>query len=322
MKKIIIIMMALVFVFSFASCKNDANEANTQDDGKLTVAVGIVPEATFVEKVAGDLVDVVTLIPPGNSPANYQPTAVEMQALSDAAVYFSMQVPTEEANILPKVADFNGDMEIVMLRDVVGEQYPVRMMAAHDHGEEDADHEDGEHADDEHADEDHEHEDEGTADPHIWLSPRRVIIMVETIADKLAELDPENAQVYSENAQEYINELNALDTEIAESIDSMENKTFLIYHGSYGYFSDDYGLTMVSLESEGKPVTAEKMQEVIDQAKQEGIKTVFYQVEFSDVQANTVAEEIGGNVTKAEPLSAEYIQGLKDFANALANQGE
>ena len=307
MKKIIIFMMALVFVFAAAACRADDTNAKTQEGGKITVAVGIVPETSFVKKIAGDLVDVVTLIPPGNSPANYQPTAVEMQELSDAAVYFSMQTPTEEANILPKAADFNSGMEIVMLRDIVSVQYPLRYMDAHDH-EEDADHQDGEDAE--------------TVDPHIWLSAKRVIVMVETIADKLAELDPENGGVYSENAEAYIAELEALDLEISESVSSMGNKTFLIYHGAYGYFSDDYGLTMVSLESEGKPVTAEKMQEVIDYATQEGIKTVFYQVEFSDVQAKTVAEEIGGSVTKAEPLSADYIQGLKDFAEALANQGE
>ena len=325
MKKIVIFMIALVFVFSFASCKNETSGTDTQENGKITVAVGIVPEAAFVEKIAGDLVDVVTLIPPGNSPANYQPTAVEMQELSDAAIYFSMQTPTEEANILPKVADFNSGMEVIMLRDIVSEQYSLRYMDAHDHEEEDEDHEDEEHADeehDDHLDEDHETEDEGTVDPHIWLSPKRVIVMVETIADKLTELDSENAEVYSENAEEYIAELQALDQEISQNVGGMVNKTFLIYHGSYGYFSDDYELTMISLESAGKPVTAAKMQEVIDFAKQEGIKTVFYQVEFSDVQANTVAEEIGGNVTKAQPLSADYIQGLKDFANALVNQGE
>ena len=280
--------------------------ALAQGNGEvLHVAVGIIPEATFVEAVAGELADVVTMIPSGYSPANYQPTAREMQALSDAAVYFTLQMPTEQANILPKVKDFNSDIVIVDLREAVAAQYSLLMM------DEDEDHEE----DHDESTEDHVHT---GVDPHLWLSPRRAIVMVQTIADELSKLDPGNTDTYQSNAAAYIARLETLDTLIREQTSALANKSFMIYHGSYGYFADDYGLTMIAIEIQGKQATAEELQQVIDAARENHITTVFYQVEFDDHQAATVAEEIGGTAAQVAPLSPDYIQSLEDFVSALA----
>ena len=102
----------------------------------------------------------------------------------------------------------------------------------------------------------------------------------------------------------------------------MKNKSFLIYHAAYGYFAHDYGLKMVAIEIGGEQATATELQGVIDYALENNIKTVFYQGEFDDSQAEAVAEGIGGAVAKVAPLSADYIQGLKDFAGALKQSGE
>ncbi len=317
MKKISLLVLSVLLMASLVSCKSGDVEATDVQESKITVAVGIIPEATFVEKVAGDLVDVITLIPPGNSPANYQPTSTQMQALSDAAVYFAMQVPAEEANILPKVKDFNKDIEIVNLREVVSATYPPRIIEEHHHHDEDGDED---HEEDH--DEDHDQEHEETVDPHIWLSPKRAIIMVQAIADKLSEIDKDNEETYKLNAAEYIKELEALDEAITKKVYELENKTFLMYHPAYGYFADDYGLEMVSLETDGKQATASEIKQVIDRAKLDGITTIYYQEEFDDNQAKTVAEEIGGNVLKVAPLSPDYIGSLEDFVGALISQGE
>ncbi|MEX1376339.1 MAG: zinc ABC transporter substrate-binding protein [Eubacteriales bacterium] len=302
MRKITIIILVLILAFSAAACQE--KEA-AKEDGKITVAVSIVPEVAFVEAVAGDLVDVFAVIPKGNSPANYQPTTLEMQKLSDADIYFVMQVPTEEANILPKVSDFNKDIILINLRDAASEKYPLRHMEEHSHGEEAA--------------QDETEEEYADVDPHIWLSPKRVIVMIETIAEELSKIDEANRETYRQNAADYIDKLNALDAEIKAAVDEMDNKSFMIYHGSYGYFADDYGLTMISLEADGKAATAAKMQQVIDEANEQEIKAIFYQDEFADTQARTIAEEIGGVVQRAAPLSDEYIESLKEFVAALTN---
>ena len=68
---------------------------------------------------------------------------------------------------------------------------------------------------------------------------------------------------------------------------------------------------MISIEIEGKQATAQELQQAIEYAKQNGITSVFYQEEFNDSQANTVAQEIGGTVTAVAPLSADYIESLR-----------
>jgi len=285
LKKIAIILVIIIISIASISCNNATNT----DNNKIIVAVGIVPEATFVKQVAGDLVDVVTLIPPGNSPANYQPSAMEMGQLSDALIYFTMEMPTESANILPKVNDFNSDIKIVNLRTIVSQKYELV-------------------------------KNKEAINPHLWLSPKRAIVMVQTISDELQKLDPKNKEVFENNANEYIKKLEQLDDNIRKSTRDMKNKSFLIYHGSYAYFAKDYGLNMIAIEIEGKKATASEMQRVIDLAIQNNIKTVFYQEEFDDVQAKTIAAEIKGRVQKVSPLSPDYINSLMDFVIALNKQ--
>lgn len=301
MKRILLVVVSAVMLLSLAACQSaDVAAEPAKTEPALTVAVGIVPEAAFVEAVAGDLVSVVTMVPPGSSPANYQPTAAEMQALSDAAIYFTLQMPTEKANILPKVTEFNKNIQIVDLRAAAAAVYPLLSG-------------DGEELDASATD---------SVDPHLWLSPKRAVVMVQTIADQLSAVDAANKDIYQANAADYIAQLTALDAEIQAAVSTLTNKSFLIYHAAYGYFAHDYGLTMVALENEGKQATAEDLQAVIDYAKQNQITTVFYQEEFDDSQAATVAEEIGGAVQKVAPLSFDYIQGLKDFVSALSKTVE
>lgn len=286
-----------------------ARQAAVQDG--IIVAVGIVPEAAFVDKVAGGLVEVVTMIPPGMSPENYAVSSSEMQKLSDADVYFTLRMPAEQAGILPKVQDFNSSIEIVDLRRIVGEQYPFLKASHHHHdGEEPEEQEQAGEGGDEHED--------AEPDPHLWLSPKRVIVMVLAIADKLSAIDPENAETYQANAGAYIAELEALDSEIRQIAGGMENRKFLIYHPSYAYFADDYGLQMLAIEAQGKQATAAELRRVIDEARENDITTVFYQEEFDDRQAQTVADEIGGNVAKVSPLSYDYIESLRAMAQALS----
>jgi len=137
------------------------------EEERMIVAVTILPQKALVSAVAGDLVEVMTLVPAGTSPGNYEPTPMEMEAFSKAKVYFTIGVPTEKANILPDAED----MEVVDLASIVAEQYPDRQFAS------------------------------GGRDPHIWLSPKRAVMMVNAIAEKLRELDPDNSTNYEANAK-------------------------------------------------------------------------------------------------------------------------
>ena len=122
------------------------------------------------------------------------------------------------------------------------------------------------------------------------------------------------------NDAERLKKLEQLDSDIKTSTQDMNNKSFLIYHGSYAYFAKDYDLNMIAIEIEGKKATASEMQKVIDLAIKNNIKTVFYQEEFDDIQAKTIAAEIKGQVQKVAPLSPDYINSLMNFVIALNKQ--
>jgi zinc transport system substrate-binding protein len=263
-------------------CSNQEKEEVVNE--KPIIAVSIVPEQTFVEAVCGDLVDIVTLVPSGSSPENYEPTAQEMEKFSDSSLYFTIGVPTEEANILPNV----GDIKVISLQDEVAAVYEDRTFES------------------------------GERDPHIWLSPKRVIVMVESIVKEMSELDPDNKGTYEQNAANYIAQLDEVDQEIKDALTGVKSKNFIVYHPAFGYIADDYGLNMYSLEEEGKEATAQHLQDMIDLAKEENIKVIFYQEEIDGSQSKAFAEEIGGKTIQLAPLAADYINNLKNMAQTMA----
>ncbi len=285
MKKAILNVFVTTLILStmcLVGCNNETKKATVKE--KPIIAVSIVPEQTFVEAVCGDLVDTVTLIPSGSSPANYEPTAQEMEKFSDASLYFSIGVPTEEANILPNA----GDVKVISLQDEVAAVYKDRTFES------------------------------GKRDPHIWLSPKRAKVMIETIAKEMNELDPDHKETYEKNAADYIAQLDEVDQEIKDALEGVEIKKFIVYHPAFGYIADDYGLQMYALEEEGKEATAQHLQDMIDLAKEENIKVIFYQKEIDSSQSKAFAEEIGGKTIQLEPLAADYIDNLKKMAQAMA----
>lgn len=282
---IAVLIMVTLLLSTIAGYANKATTTNTKE--KPIVAVSIVPQKTFVEAVCVDMAEVIVMVPPKNSPANYEPTPKEMVQFSKAKLYFAIGVPTEEANIMPKAKEIN-EMKIIELQDDVSKTYPDRELAP------------------------------GKRDPHIWLSPKRAIVMVQSIAHEMGEFDPINKEKYAENAQSYIKELEKLDKQIANALKDVKNGKFIVFHPAFGYLADDYNLQMYALEQDGKEATPQRLKEMVDLAKQENIKAIFYQAEISSKQAESFAEEIGGKTIQLAPLAPNYIDNLKNMADLMS----
>ena len=276
-------MMLILTSLSLAGC---AGKENTESK-KPIVAVTIVPEKTFVEAVCGNLAEVVVMVPPGNSPENYEPNPKQMTQFAKAKVFFAIGVQTEDTNILPKIGN-NKDLKIVKLQEEVAKVYPERNIAP------------------------------GERDPHIWLSPKRAKIMVEVIAREMGKIDPANKEQYEKNAKAYLAELDGLDKDIQKTLEHVANRKFVVFHPAFGYLASDYNLQMYALEEEGKEATPQSMKAVIDLAKKENIKAIFYQAEISSKQAQAFADEIGGKTVKLEPLAANYIENYKNMVKLMA----
>lgn len=277
-KKIIICIFFLLIVGTFISCDDDDND-------KLTVGVTIIPQKTFVSKVCGDLVDIVVMVPTGSSPETYEPKPKDMVKLDKSYIYFTIGVPTEETNIISGIPK---DTKIVHLEKACAEKYNDLTFST------------------------------GGRDPHIWLSPKRVIVMVETIRDEMSKIDPLNQETYKQNAKAFIEELVELDKQIKEALEKSEVKNFIAFHPAFGYLADDYDLTMYALEEDGKEITTKHFMNMVDFAKENNIKIIFYQEEVDGSQAEAFANEINGEAIMLEPLSADYVNNLLNMAKKIA----
>ncbi len=170
-----------------------------------------------------------------------------------------------------------------------------------------------------HHNEDHDHEGD---DPHTWLSPVNAKIMVNNLLDALVELDPDNEEYYRDNAQGYIDKLDSLHLSIKADLQPYHGRKFLIYHPSMGYFAHEYGIIQIGVEREGREPGASGLMAVIEQAKEEGIRVVFVSPQFDKSNAQTIADEIDGEVIQLNPLAEDYLENLEDISSKLISAFE
>lgn len=287
MKRILILIIAL----SLTTVLLSGCESPVLDE-KPIIITSIVPMRTFIENIVGDQFEVIAIVPPGANPANYEPAPQELAKISEASYYFTIEVPTETANILPKIDTLNNDIEIIHINDLVAEVYEELSF-------------------------DSEHSGHDSRDHHIWLSPKRVLLMIEIIENTLSTAYPDSHELFKTNADRYKEEIMTLDAYIKEKSAQIENKVFIIYHPSYNYFAQEYGFEMIAIEEDGKEETARGIEEVIAYAVQNDIEVIFHQAEIDSQQANTIANEIGGITKMLEPLSAEYIDSMKNVIDTF-----
>lgn len=280
MKKLFFIVLGYIFCAGMF-CTGAAFTAQAKE---LTIAVSIVPEITFVQEVVGGHAKILCVIPEGGSPASYSPSPKALMQLRQADLYFTIGVPSEQLNIVGQLPE---TIRIVPLHEAAASVYPDLVLG------------------------------EGR-DPHIWLSPKRVMVMVQKIAEEAAALDPEHKAEYEKNAQKYSEKLQAVDNEIRQIFAGTTQKMFMSFHPALGYFADEYGLTMYALEKYGKEASAKYLQECVDIAKKNKVKAIFYQKEIASRQVEAFAHEIGGKAVMVNPLAQNYAENLLTIAKTIA----
>ena len=297
-------MMTKLFSFAIflslmlAAC---AAPAKTPDK-KTQVTVSLLPQKYFVERVGGEDVIVNVMVGPGESPHSYEPKPEQMRALSDSALYFLTGVEFEAA-WMDRLAGANPDMRLVDLSADI-DKLP---MAAHGHGDE----------------EENEHEEEGEdhengLDPHVWTSPELVKGMAAVIARELGQLNPQRADDYNANLDEFISDIESLQSDIRASLETLESRKFMVFHPAWGYFASEFGLEQIAIEVGGTEPSASQLAALLDEAREEDITVVFAQPEFSTRSAETIAREIGGTVVLISPLEEDWLANLARVAQSLA----
>jgi len=268
---------------------------------KMTIAVSIPPQKYFVERIAGNQVDVMVMVEPGQSPETYAPTPRKMASLNNAKIYFGIGMPFEKTWI-QRIAKMNPRMKLVQMEQGLRLRFMEKPMQqsrqqARDSG--------------------HQHDHFGEPDPHVWTNPRLVMQMAGTIKTALIELLPAQKQRFEENYQRFVQDLSELDKYISDLSNATASKQFMVFHPSWGYFADAYGLHQIPIESEGKFPGAKSLSHLVDLAKREKINVIFVQQQFSQRDAATIAKAIDGSVVQVDPLAENYIENLKSVANVF-----
>ena len=282
---------------------------------KLPVFVTIAPQRYFVQQIGKNLVDVQVMVQGGADPHTYEPKPQQMVAISKTKLYFTVGIEFEEAN-LSKIIATNPNLKVIHTDHGIDK---LAMEAHHNeeiteaHHEADHDSEKGEHhAEAEHDKDKHHHD---GLDPHIWLSPPLVKIQARTILSALQEADPQHRSVYEANFKAFTAQIDQLNADLIKTFAGKAGLQFIVFHPAWGYFAHAYGLKQVPIEIEGKDPKPAQLKELIQHAREKGIKVVFVQPQFSTKSAKLVAQEINGQVVFADPLAEDWMANLRQVAD-------
>jgi len=292
-------MMLLLVLLFFSSCSNNRIQ-------EKRVSVTIEPQRYFAEKIAGDLFEIRTVVPVGQSPETYDPAPHEMVSIAESKAYFQIGKIGFEQAWMQTIKENNPDVLFFDLSKGV-KWLDESVDCSHNH---DNEMDDGhEHA--------HHHHHHGGVDPHIWNSTDAAKIIAMNTLNALVQLDPVNEDVYHENYEKLIEEIEETEKLMHEKLDTLTSRTFIIYHPALTYFADEFKLNQFAIEEEGKEPSAASMKKLVDTAKDANIRVVFVQQEFDRKHAEQLAKEIGARIVSINPLDVNWKEQMLYMADEL-----
>jgi ABC-type Zn uptake system ZnuABC Zn-binding protein ZnuA len=320
-------LAAALALMLLAACAGGASEeAAGEEEERLSVLATKSILGDLVENVGGEEIDLYVLVGPGEDPHVFEPSPSDSVELAETEIVFENGLEYE-----PWIADLYESSGSEARRVVVTEDIEPIEGHGHEHGhdpgdEHGHDHEHGDEHSHEHGDEhshergdDHSHDHEhahghhhGEFDPHVWFDPRRTISMVEAVRDALAEADPENAQLYEENAAEYIAEIEELDDWISEQTAGIpeERRKLVTAHNTFGYYAERYGFEIVgtaieSFTTEAADPSAGQIAALSDDIRETGVPAIFPETTTNPDLMERIANEAG--VELADPLYTDAL---------------
>jgi ABC-type Zn uptake system ZnuABC Zn-binding protein ZnuA len=272
------IVILTVIAFALTGCGSPASDSGTTAPVILTSTTFL---ADITRNVAGDRVEVDSLLPVGTDPHSYQPTPQDVAKI------------TQSKLLIINGADYEHFLE-PLLENAGGERTILEASAGI-----------------------HPREEAGGVDPHLWLDPNNVIRYVENIRDGLIQFDLAGEMVYRSNADNYMRQLAELDAWIVEQVNQIPTKKRLLVtnHEALGYFAERYGFTVAgtvieSFSSDASP-SAQQMAGLIDQIKSSGAPAIFLDSADNINLAQQIADETGVRV-----VTDLHLESLTDGAPA------
>lgn len=303
--KLLTLITISILIFSLAACNSaeETENANGNKDDKLTIFTTIYPLQYFTSRIGRDLVNTENIVPPGSDAHSVEITTKTMTKAAESDAFIHTGTGVE--GFADSVAD-SLQKEGVLIVNATESVNLIDTKVVDEHGEEES--EDGHD----------EHGEDLDIDPHFWLDPIRSIKTAETIRDALIELSPKDKAVFESNFSTFKNELEELDSEFKNMVNSAKNKSFIVSHSAYGYWEEAYGLKQISISglSPTDESSQKKLTELIDLIKTNDIQYIFFEPNLSNKVAEMVKRETGTEaltLNNLESISEENIKNNEDY---------
>jgi ABC-type Zn uptake system ZnuABC Zn-binding protein ZnuA len=285
-------LLLLLLALAVAGCGDDDDGGGGGGQVEAVATTTIVGD--LVRSVAGERVDLETLVPANADPHDHEPRPSDAAALAEADVVVRSGGDLDEW--LGELIDSaGGDAAEVTLLD------SVRAMGD---------------------------------DPHWWQDPRNAILAVGAVRAALAEADPEGRRAYERGAAAYLGELRRLDAEIERCIEQVppDKRKLVTTHDALGYFAERYDVEVIgsvipSLSTQAQP-SARDVEELVEQIEDEGVEAIFPEVALSQRLERAISRESGAEIGRElwtdslgdEGSGAEtYVDAMRLNADALAD---
>lgn len=309
------VIIAVIIGLTFFAPKAQQKEESIVTKPIVSVSTFSLLEAATM--VAGEAMDVRSIVPLGSDAHMFSPNPTQVAEISGAALFVYNGAGFETwaenlKNVLPKTTQVLDMSQHVTLRKSEEEHHDEHADEAN-HKEHAHDEHHDEHADDEHA---HHH---GAYDPHYWLDIDNMIKMTQTLDAEFSKLLPAKAEQFHKNATVYIAELQKLKSEYATGLAECKNRTLISNHNAFGYLTHANKLeniSVIGLSSDEQP-SAQTVAHVVEVVKEHGMKTIFFEELINDNVSQTIAKETGAKALPLQPLENISEDELKSHQTYL-----
>ncbi len=279
--RIILGIPALILILILGAC-GTGDEAGE----KLRVVTTVSPITSIVENIGGDRIQLEGVVPEGVNSHIFEPQPSLARLMSDADLIIANGLFLEEPTLQLAEANKKDDTPILLLGDlsISREQWQFDFSFP---------------------------ESQGHPNPHLWPDPTLGLKYAELTQAQLAQMDPDNADYYAANLEEFRGRIEAMDAAIRESVATIppENRRLVTYHDSWAYFALTYGMEVIGAvqPSDFAEPSAREVAHLIDQVKELGLPAVFGSEEFPSDVLETIARE--GNTKFIDELADDDLPG-------------
>lgn len=267
----------ILFIFIIYGCSNKIT------NNKRTVTVTIEPLRYFTEQIAGDKIEVQTMVAKGGNPETYEPTAKQMANLQQSDLYIKVGNIGFERTWMKKLKENAPHTIFVDSSDGIS----------------------------------YSESQDGAKDPHTWMSTTNAIIIANNIYHALSEIDNKDSIYFKQNLKKLICHIGDVDDKIKKILVNNKNRTFLIYHPALTYYAKDYKLRQIAIEEEGREPSANQLLTTIALAKSMKVKKTFVLKEFSNRNALIVSNNVGSKAITINPFNYEWDKEMVNIAEKL-----